>query len=249
MKHLSIGRKQVLITGAGKRVGADIARYFAEHGFDILLHYHSSREAALELKDEIESSGNTAVTLVTGDLSKENDVAAIFSEHSPDVVINNAGRFETDDLNANIDANVRAVYLVNRMAIDRMRKDAKRGTIFVVGDAFIESGGVYSEHLDGYTMSKGWIPHLVSQLAAAYGKHGIRVLGILNGPIEPPPSASEEAIAAIQKEINLPESELDPWIGGTKVGEAMYHLFLAKAINGECIRVDGGRRWQTAKEH
>lgn len=239
----------ILITGAGKRVGADIARYFAEQGFNVIVHYNSSRDAALALKQEIEQEYGVSVELVTGDLSKEEDVGAIFSAHSPDVVVNNAGRFEEDNFDGNIDANTRAIYHMNRDAIARMLIDGKRGAIFVVGDAFIRGGGVYSEHLDAYTMSKGWIPDVVSQLGATYGKRGIRVLGILNGPIDPPPGASPEAIASIGAEINLPPEDLTPWIGGKKVGEAIYHLLHATAINGECIRVDGGRRWQTAREH
>lgn len=239
----------VLITGGGKRVGADIARYFAEQGFNIFLHYHSSVDAAQALEKEIEEKYDVQVELVTGNLAKEEEVKAIFATHSPDVVINNAGVFKEDDFDGNIDANVRALYHMNREAIARMRADGKRGVIFIVGDAFIQSGGVYSEHLDSYTMSKSWIPEVVSGLATAYGKEGLRILGILNGPIEPPPGAPVEAVTAIRAEINLPESELNPWIGGTKVGEAMYHLLQATAINGECIRVDGGRRWQTHKEH
>ncbi len=242
-------KQLVLVTGGGKRVGADIVRYFASRGFDILLHYHSSKEEALKLQEEVQEKYGVSVQLATGDLSQEEDVQKIFSVHSPDVVINNAARFAENDFDANMDANARAVSFVSQKAIARMRADKKKGVIFLVGDAFLASGGVYSEHLVAYTMSKVWVPHVVSELAAKYGKEGIRVLGILNGPIEPPPGAPEIAVKKIQSEINLPDTELSPWIGGWKVGEAIHALFQATAINGESVRVDGGRRWQTEREH
>ncbi len=249
MSHVDMKEKWILVTGAGKRVGADIARYFAKQGWNTIIHYRRSKDEALELEAEIKEKYGVQVMLVSGELSNEADVKTIFAQYSPDVVVNNAGKFEEDSFDGNIDANMRALYHMNREAIARILADKKRGTIFVIGDAFIESGGVYSEHLDGYTMSKGWIPGVVSELAAAYGKRGVRVLGVLNGPIDPPPGASETAVASIRAEVNLPEEDLNPWIGGEKVGEAIFHLLHATAINGECIRVDGGRRWTTAREH
>ncbi len=251
-KHIhiqSLEGKLVLITGAGKRVGADIARYMAARGMDICLHYRSSLEAAEGLKKEIEETYRVRVELVKGDLSREADVTGLFNLISPDVVILNAGAFIPDDFNANMKANAEAVHHVVKKGIARMLSDKRKGTFFLVGDAFLESGGVYPENLIAYTMSKAHIPYTVRQLASAHGRDGLRFIGILNGPIEPPPGASPEAIAAIKAEINLPEEELDPWIGGVKVGEAIYGLLLATAINGESVRVDGGRVPVVAREH
>ena len=249
IKHDSTTETWVLITGAGKRVGADIARYFASQGFNLIIHYHSSQDEAEALKNEIVEKYAVKVALVAGDLSKEADVKAIFTKHSPDIVINNAARFAEDNYHANIDANTTATFLVSQQAIERMLADKKRGTIFLVGDAFIANGGVYSRKLSAYTMSKSAIPELVSALAANYGKSGIRVIGILNGPIEPPPTASAEVIASVKAEINLPDEDLHPWIGGRAVGEAIFLLFSIHALNGESVRIDGGRRWLAPREH
>lgn len=252
MKHLPVPSytgKWLLITGGAKRVGADIVRYMAARDLNIFLHYRKSRDAAEGLKKEVEEAYGVRVELVTGDLSKEEDVEKLFDAISPDIVINNAGAFEIDDFAKNIDANAKAVYLVTSKAVDRMLRDKKGGVVFLVGDAFIESGGVYPANVVGYTMSKAYIPYVVRQLAAAHGKAGLRFLGILNGPIEPPKDAPVETVSAIRAEINLPERELNPWIGGAKVGEAIYGLLLATAINGESVRVDGGRVSQGRPEH
>ena len=241
--------KEVLITGGAKRVGADIARYLAACGCNLIIHYYSSRGEAEALKNEIEEEYAVKVVLVSADLSKEADVKAIFAIHSPDVVVNNAARFEVGNYQSNSDANTTSSFLVSQEAIRRMVADKKRGVIFLVGDAFLERGGVYPGDLSGYALSKGGISKLVSALAAAHGKSGIRVNAIFNGPIEPPPTAKPEAIASIKAEINLPDEDLHPWIGGKAVGEAIVQFFGVRALNGAPIFLDGGRQWRAPVEH
>jgi pteridine reductase len=46
-------RKNILITGAAKRVGAHCVRYLHAQGANILLHYRSSSAAAQELADNL----------------------------------------------------------------------------------------------------------------------------------------------------------------------------------------------------
>lgn len=232
--------KWILVTGGSERVGAGVSEYFAARGFNIIAHARTDRPALHAFKKRIEQEYWVQVELVLGELTNEADVKAIFAKHSPDVVVNNAAVFKKDDTEANIAANKQAPLLVAQEAIARMRADKKGGVIFFVGDAFLAKGGVYSEDLAGYTLSKAWIPEEVTKLAPL-NKEGIRVLAILNGPIEPPPTASPEAVAVIAKEINMPDKELNPWIGGFKVGEAIYGLIIAEAISGSCILVDGGR--------
>jgi NAD(P)-dependent dehydrogenase (short-subunit alcohol dehydrogenase family) len=233
--------KWVLVTGGSERVGAGVSEYFAARGFNIIAHARTDRPALHTFKARIEQEYGVQVELVVGELTSEEDVKAIFAKHSPDVVVNNAAVFKKDDTEANIAANKQAPLLVTQEAIARMRADKKSGVVFFVGDAFLARGGVYSKDLAGYTLSKVWIPEEVKKLAPL-NKEGIRVLAILNGPIEPPPTASPEAVAAIRKEINMPDEELKPWIGGWKVGEAIYGLLIAEAISGTCVLVDGGRQ-------
>ena len=57
-----------LVTGAAHRLGKVFALTLAQHGFDIILHFHQSTNAAAQTKAEIESAGR-AVTLVQADLT------------------------------------------------------------------------------------------------------------------------------------------------------------------------------------
>lgn len=233
--------KSVLVTGGSERVGAGVSEYFAARGLNIIAHARTDRPALHAFKKRIEQEYGVQVELVVGELTNEAEVKAIFAKHSPDVVVNNAAMFKKNDTEENVAANKLAPLLVTQEAIARMRVDKKSGVIFFVGDAWIGRDGVYPEDRAGYTLSKSWIPEEVNKLAPL-NKEGIRVLAILNGPIEPTPNALPEEIAEIRKSINMPDKELNPWIGGWRVGEALYGLTLSEAISGACVFVDGGRQ-------
>ena len=56
--------KTVFITGAAKRIGKEIALSFKELGWNIIIHYNSSKEDALNLAKEINNANkNTAITV------------------------------------------------------------------------------------------------------------------------------------------------------------------------------------------
>ena len=90
--------KTVFITGAAKRIGKEIALSFKELGWNIIIHYNSSKEDALNLAKEINNANkNTAIT-VQGNLDVKEDVNAIIKEvldafPSIDLLINNASTF------------------------------------------------------------------------------------------------------------------------------------------------------------
>ena len=48
--------KTIFITGAAKRIGKEIALTFKELGWNIIIHYNSSKEAADDLAAEINLS-------------------------------------------------------------------------------------------------------------------------------------------------------------------------------------------------
>ncbi len=242
--------KWFLVTGGAERVGAEIAEYLAARGLNGIVHARTDRPTLHALKRRVEKEYGVRIKLVTGELTKKADVEAIFAKVSPDVVINNAAVFKPGDARENMAANKHAPLLVAKAAVARMRADKKGGVIFFVGDAFLAKDGMYSKELSGYSRSKAWIPGEVRRLAKL-NREGIRVLAVLNGPIEPPKTASRKAITAIRSELNMPAKELNPWIGGKKVGEAIYGLLLASAIVGESVLVDGGRKTvrRVPKEH
>ncbi len=258
--------KWALVTGAGRvgRVGADIADNLARNGANIFLHYRSKPEEAKQVAGTIREYG-TQVELVQADLTDYRRVAEIFTGIDPDIVVNNAAIFRRSDasldstmadyleqraavLRENWEANALSPLLVTDAAVHRMH-NRKEGVIVFVGDAFINRGGAYPTGLTGYAVSKSYIPDILRDYAASYGKQGLRFVGVLNGPIEPMTETPQEAIDHMRKEINLPESRLTPWVGGKAVAQAVEHMIRMDGVNGEYITVDGGRVWTTIKEH
>lgn len=252
--------RTVLITGAGKRVGAATALCFAKHGDDIILHYRQSREEAEAVKQRIEAAHpSVRVELASGDLSRREDVEKIFENISPDVVINNAASFkpaqgtdltsEEAALELNFATNVSAPLLVALAAKNRLLKEKKRGLIVFIGDAFIEHDGAYAGNLAGYTASKAALPALTRNLAKTYGTRGIRFLCAAYGPVEPPPGARPATVQAMASDISLPASDLNEWLGAEAIAEDLYLYTRMQIANGCTLDLDGGRLWLAPSEH
>ena len=92
---------RALVTGAGKRLGREMALYLARRGYDVAVHYASSRKEAETVVKEITALGRKAVAL-RADLLIETQVEklvpmAVQGLGGPlTVLINNASIFEYD---------------------------------------------------------------------------------------------------------------------------------------------------------
>ena len=250
------------------RIGAAIAKRFTSHGANIYIHELRSLPGVGEVLDGVLTAGarsGATAEVVFGDLTKPSVVEKIFSYITPDVVINNAGVFRAavvhehmsraDYLSAheeafdlNVAANMKTAFMVTEAAVHYLKHAQKEGVILFAGDAFIERTGSYPRNLAAYTASKAFIPAVVRQFAKQHGREGIRFLGVLNGTIEPPPSAPQSTIEHMQREIPLPSRLLNPWLGADAIAEAIDHLIRMQTVNGTTLTVDGGRTWTTKEE-
>src|SRR6266576_6147677 len=96
--------KVAIVTGASKGIGAGIAKGMAEAGAAVVVNYASSKEGADRVVSEITGKGGKAIA-IQGDVSKVADVKRLFAEAkrafgAPDVLVNNAGIFAFDPLEA-----------------------------------------------------------------------------------------------------------------------------------------------------
>ena len=90
----------VLVTGAGKRIGREIALDLAAHGWAVAVHYHHSRAEAEEVAGLIAGRGGRAAAL-GADLAREDEVAALVPAATGRLgpltaLINNASVFKDD---------------------------------------------------------------------------------------------------------------------------------------------------------
>ena len=95
-------RRTVLVTGAARRLGREIALAFARAGWDVAAHYRHSLDAARALRADVEALGR-ACHLVSADLAAADSAARLLravceqTGVMPHCIVNNASVFEADE--------------------------------------------------------------------------------------------------------------------------------------------------------
>ena len=88
--------KVAMITGSSRGMGKAEAYEFASRGYDVIVHYVNSKEAAETISKDIEEKYGVRTAVIKADLSKEDEVRALASKALElfgkiDVLVNNAG--------------------------------------------------------------------------------------------------------------------------------------------------------------
>lgn len=238
-------QKNVLITGAAKRIGAACARLLHSEGCNVFLHYRSSKEDALLLCDELNQQRPDSAKVMQADLLKMNELESVAREARMawggiDVLVNNASSFhpgavakvteqQWDEL---LGSNLKAPFFLAK-ALAETLADSK-GCIINIVDIHAERG------LSGYpvySITKAGLAAMTKVLAKELGP-AVRVNGVAPGAIIwPDKDLSEQARLEILQRVVLKRS-------GEPVDIAKAVLFLIKDadyITGQILTVDGGR--------
>ena len=237
--------KTVFITGAAKRIGKEIALSFKELGWNIIIHYNSSKEDALNLAKEINNANkNTAIT-VQGNLDVKEDVNAIIKEvldafPSVDLLINNASTFyptPIDDISEEhweklVGSNLKGpLFLIQGL---KQKLKESKGSIINITDTNL-SKGVANYSI--YSAAKAGLESITKGLARELAPE-IKVNAIAPGAMLEPPDVTwtEEQKSKVIESIPLKRmgSEKD-------IAEAVNFLAHSQYITGQIIKVDGGR--------
>lgn len=184
----------ILITGAGRGIGAATARMAARSGYAVAVNYRSRREDAEKVVAEIEASGGKAMA-IQADVSLEADVVRLFDECDQKLgkltaLVNNAGVLETqsrveglsrDRLERIFATNVFGTFACCRQAVQRMSTEhgGTGGGIVNVSSVAARTGSP-GEYVD-YAASKGAVDTLTIGLAHEVAQEGIRVNGVRPG--------------------------------------------------------------------
>jgi NAD(P)-dependent dehydrogenase (short-subunit alcohol dehydrogenase family) len=189
-------KKVVLITGAGRGIGAATARLAARRGYAVCLNYRENREAAESVVHEITAAGGTAIA-VPANVGVESDVKRMFETCDRDLgtlsgLVNNAGiierqmRLETMDaarLQHIFTINVVGAFLCAREAVRRMsQKHGGAGGAIVNVSSAAARLGAPDEYID-YAASKGAVDTMTIGLAREVANEGIRVNAVRPGLI------------------------------------------------------------------
>lgn len=237
--------KNVLITGAAKRIGAACARLLHSEGCNVFLHYRSSAAEAQQLCDELNRQRPGSVKIMQADLLNMIELEAVARQAclawgGIDVLVNNASSFypttmtdvteqQWDEL---LGSNLKAPFFLAK-ALTKTLTDNK-GCIVNIVDIHAERG------LSGYpvySIAKAGLVAMTKILAKELGP-AVRVNGVAPGAILwPDNDLSESAKLEILQRVALKRN-------GEPVDVAKAVLFLIKDadyITGQILTVDGGR--------
>ena len=247
-------RRVILITGAGRGIGAATARLAAARGYDVAVNFAFNAKAAEGVVADAERAGARAV-VIQADVAQEAEVERLFAETERRLgplwgLVNNAGivgrasRLDAADaatIKAVIDLNVVGAFLVARAAVRRLSSahGGKGGVIVNVssGAATLGSPGDFI----WYAASKAAVDTLTIGLAREVAREGIRVNAVAPGLVDTEIHDSTgipDRVAAMSPNIPLGRA-------GTPAEIAETILFLlsdaSSYVTGAVLRVAGGR--------
>ncbi|WP_419880482.1 3-oxoacyl-ACP reductase [Peribacillus sp. B-H-3] len=249
---MKISEQTVLVTGAGRGLGAAIAAAFAKEGANVVINYYKSKEKAEELAKNL---GNKVIA-IKADVRDKNEVhemAAKAKEYfhtGITTIVNNAlidfqfnpltqknvFELEWDGFNTQFEGSIKgALNTVQACAADM--KEMEFGRIINIGTNLFQNPVVaYHEYTTGKAALLGFTRNLSKEL----GQYGITVNMISGGLLQQTDASSvttEEVFGIIRsatplKRVTTPEELADtalffssPW---------------ARAVTGQNLVVDGG---------
>lgn len=242
-------RKVAIITGASSGIGEATARLFASRCYDVVLHYCTNQEHAMEIGKELEELYGGKTLCVQADVSVESDVASmveqVISEFGHiDVLVNNAGiaidsdfsMKRVEDFKRILDVNLIGPFLTSKYVSKYMRKQGFGNIVNVGSTNGIDSYYPYSMDYDA---SKAGLHVLTKNLAVELGPD-IRVNAVAPGWVATPMNLELEPDYLKEEEEKI---VLGRFAEPIEIAKVIYFLASDEAsyINGSIIVADGGR--------
>jgi len=236
-----------LITGGGRRIGAEITRHLHQAGFNVLIHYLRSAEEAEQLAANLNNARPNSAKVLRADLNDMAQVKQLAEDAQKswqrvDVLINNASSYyptefgtvkesEWDDL---LSSNTKAPFFLSQALAPALT--AQQGAIVNIVDIHAQSP---LANYSPYTIAKAGNAMLTKSLARELAP-AVRVNGVAPGVIIWPEKQAEHS----QAEKDRILSQVPLAREGTASDIAKTVCFFVKDapyITGQILAVDGGR--------
>ena len=237
--------KVIIVTGASRGIGREIAKGLAKKGYTIIANYNKTEQQILELQKELEKE-NIKIDIFKADVSKRNEAKELVENTinkygKIDVLINNAGisqikeftQITDEDWNNMINTNLNSVFYMTQETCKNMIHN-KKGCIINISSIWGVEGASCEVH---YSVSKAGIDAMTKSLAKEMGPSNIRINSIAPGFIntEMNKHLSEEEINNIKEEIPLER------IGQAKdIEKCVEWLIEDEYTTGQVISINGG---------
>lgn len=175
-----------LVTGASRGIGRAIALHLARAGAEVVLHYHSNRQAAESAAEEI----GRAVGLLQADLRSPRQIDAMvraLGDRGLDILVNNAaiwgstplGSTPLEELEAMLDANVKGMFWLTQAVLPQLRQGARIVNLSSIAGRIGRAGG-----RSLYAATKAAVDAFTRNWALELAPRKIRVNGIAPGYID-----------------------------------------------------------------
>jgi len=243
--------KAVLVTGAAKRLGREIALQFAREGWDVAVHYGQSATEASDTVKEILALGVKSVAF-QADLKNESAAHQLFAAVTNEFVnlhclVNSASIFEYDransekqlsshSLQSHMQVNLTAPILLAQLMFDYQKSQQRSienipSVIQLLDQKLINLNPDYLS----YTLSKAALATSVEVLAMDFAPT-LRVIGLAPGISLPSGNQTDDGFAKAHQMTPLGKSSTP-----LDVAKAAVFLANANAITGTTLFVDGGQ--------
>ena len=247
MNSAELSGQVALVTGASRGIGAAIACRFARAGARVGVNYHSSRESAAQVVDNIVGNGGEAL-LVEGDVSQEDFAKAAVKQvvkqwERIDILVNNAGinrdrlllRMNAGDWDQVLDVNLRGAFLCTKFVMPYLIKQRK-GRVVNISSVVGISGNPGQAN---YAAAKAGLIGFTKAVAREVASRSVTVNALAPGFVTT--GMAEEIPEEKRRQIldRIPMRRL-----GSAQDVAEAALFLcsegAGYITGQVLTIDGG---------
>ncbi|OAT73846.1 enoyl-[acyl-carrier-protein] reductase FabL [Parageobacillus thermoglucosidasius] len=245
-----MSEKVAVVTGSSRGIGKAIALRLAKEGYDIVVNYARSKEAALQTAQEIEALGRKAL-VVKANVGKVEKIQEMFAQVDEafgrvDVLINNAAsgvlrpamELEESHWNWTMDINSKALLFCAQEAAKRMEKVGGGKIVSISSLGAIR----YLENYTAVGVSKAAVESLTRYLAVELAPKNISVNAVSGGAVDTDalkhfPNREELLADAVAK---TPAGRM---VKPEDIVNAVMFLLSdqAEMIRGQTIIVDGGR--------
>ena len=237
--------KTILITGAAKRIGREIALSFFNKGWDIVIHYNSSKNDAQVLADEMNAQRDDSAIIAQANLDNEDEIIKLVDQtlsknNRIDALVNNAstfyptpiGDFSEDDWNSLMGSNLKAPLFL----MQSFSKELKKNKGFIINITDINVDKALINH-SIYLAAKSGLQTLTQALAKELAPD-IRVNAIAPGVILEPPNTEWTT----EQKNNIINSVPLGRMGSEKdIADAAIFLSEAEYVTGQILNIDGGK--------
>jgi 3-oxoacyl-[acyl-carrier protein] reductase len=252
-----------LVTGSGRGLGRMIAETLLQGGAAVALHDINEEAPAAfgespsltALAAELSQRGGAKVVSVTGDISKEDDIAAMVKKIETSlgpisILVNCAGgdiaakggkpnpndalNISLEDAHAVMNRNFIGTMLVCRAIVPGMMQ-RQRGAVINFGSL---NGHIGVSPEVVYGCAKAAILHYTRCLALEMRPHGVRV-----NAVSPGPTTTARFLATRETDLSKMDGvSLERYAKPAEIANAVAFLASDQSsfVNGQVLRVDGG---------